>query len=90
VTIEQELATRVAEFEAQGKLLEAQRIKTRTKFDLEMMREFGYCPGIENYSRHLLGKKPGERPYSLLDYFPADYLMVMDESHATVPQVQGM
>jgi len=90
VTIEQELVARVAEFEAQGKLLEAQRIKTRTKFDLEMMREFGYCPGIENYSRHLLSKKPGERPYTLLDYFPADYLMVMDESHATVPQVQGM
>ena len=90
VTIEQELVARVAEFEAQGKLLEAQRIKTRTKFDLEMMREFGYCPGIENYSRHLLGKKPGERPYTLLDYFPADYLMVMDESHATIPQVQGM
>jgi excinuclease ABC subunit B len=90
VSIEQELGARVAEFESQGKLLEAQRIKTRTKFDLEMMREFGYCPGIENYSRHLLGKKPGERPYTLLDYFPADYLMVMDESHATVPQVQGM
>jgi excinuclease ABC subunit B len=90
VTIEQELAARVAEFEAQGKLLEAQRIKTRTKFDLEMMREFGYCPGIENYSRHLLSKKAGERPYTLLDYFPSDYLMVMDESHATVPQVQGM
>ena len=90
VTIEQELAARVAEFEAQGKLLEAQRIKTRTKFDLEMMREFGYCPGIENDSRHLLGKKAGERPYTLLDYFPADYLMVMDESHTSVPQVQGM
>ena len=90
VTIEQELATRVSEFEAQGKLLEAQRLKTRTKFDLEMMREFGYCPGIENYSRHLLGKKAGDRPYTLLDYFPADYLMVMDESHATIPQVQGM
>jgi excinuclease ABC subunit B len=90
VTIEQELATRVSEFEAQGKLLEAQRLKTRTRFDLEMMREFGYCPGIENYSRHLLSKKAGERPYTLLDYFPADYLMVMDESHATIPQVQGM
>jgi excinuclease ABC subunit B len=90
VTIEQELATRAAELEVQGKLLEAQRLKTRTKFDLEMMREFGYCPGIENYSRHLLGKKAGERPYTLLDYFPEDYLMVMDESHATIPQVQGM
>jgi len=90
VTIEQELATRAAELEAQGKLLEAQRLRTRTRFDLEMMREFGYCPGIENYSRHLLGKKAGERPYTLLDYFPEDYLMVMDESHATIPQVQGM
>ena len=90
VTIEQELAQRTAEFESQGKLLEAQRLRTRTRFDLEMMREFGYCPGIENYSRHLLGKRPGERPYTLLDYFPEDYLMVIDESHATVPQVQGM
>ena len=90
VTIEQELVARVTELESQGKLLEAQRLRTRTKFDLEMMREFGYCPGIENYSRHLLSKKPGERPYTLLDYYPADYLMVMDESHATVPQIQGM
>ncbi len=90
VTIEEELAQRVAELEAQGKLLEAQRLKTRTRFDLEMMQEFGYCPGIENYSRHLLGKAPGERPYTLLDYFPADYLMIIDESHVTVPQVQGM
>jgi excinuclease ABC subunit B len=90
VTIEEELASRVSEFEAQGKLLEAQRLRTRTKFDLEMMREFGYCPGIENYSRHLLGKKPGDRPYTLLDYFPEDYLMIIDESHATIPQVQGM
>ncbi|HDQ99324.1 MAG TPA: excinuclease ABC subunit UvrB [candidate division WOR-3 bacterium] len=90
VSIEKELAQRLAEFRAQGKLLEAQRIETRTKFDLEMMREFGYCPGIENYSRHLLGKNPGERPYCLLDYFPEDYLMVIDESHVTLPQVQGM
>jgi excinuclease ABC subunit B len=90
VSILEELAQRTAELEAQGKLLEAQRLRTRTRFDLEMMREFGYCPGIENYSRHLLGKKPGERPYTLLDYFPEDYLMVIDESHATVPQVQGM
>jgi excinuclease ABC subunit B len=90
VTIEEELVQRVAELEGQHKLLEAQRLKTRTRFDLEMMQEFGYCPGIENYSRHLLGKTPGERPYTLLDYFPSDYLMVIDESHATVPQVQGM
>ncbi len=89
-SILEELAQRTAELESQGKLLESQRLRTRTKFDLEMMREFGYCPGIENYSRHLLGKKPGERPYTLLDYFPEDYLMIIDESHATVPQVQGM
>ncbi len=89
-SIEQELVQRLSELESQNKLLEAQRLKTRTKFDLEMMREFGYCPGIENYSRHLLGKKPGERPYCLLDYFPDDFLMVIDESHATIPQIQGM
>jgi len=89
-SIEAELRQRVAELEAQNKLLEAQRLKTRTKFDLEMIREFGYCPGIENYARHFLGKAPGERPYCLLDYFPADYLMIIDESHVTIPQVQGM
>jgi len=89
-SIEAELRQRVAELEAQGKLLEAQRLRTRTKFDLEMIQEFGYCPGIENYSRHLLGKAPGERPYCLLDYFPADYLMFIDESHQTIPQIQGM
>ncbi len=89
-SIEVELRQRVAELEAQGKLLEAQRLKTRTRFDLEMIQEFGYCPGIENYSRHLLGKAPGERPYCLLDYFPADYLMFIDESHQTIPQIQGM
>lgn len=89
-SIEVELRQRVAELEAQGKFLEAQRLRTRTRFDLEMIQEFGYCPGIENYSRHLLGKAPGERPYCLLDYFPADYLMFIDESHQTVPQIQGM
>ncbi len=89
-SIEQELQQRVAELRAQGKLLEAQRLQTRTRFDLEMIKEFGYCPGIENYSRHLLGKAPGERPYCLLDYFPADYLMFIDESHQTIPQIQGM
>ncbi|MGQ9678980.1 MAG: excinuclease ABC subunit UvrB, partial [bacterium] len=89
-SIENELQQRVAELETEGKLLEAQRLKTRTRFDLEMIREFGYCSGIENYSRHFLGKEPGERPYCLLDYFPADYLMFIDESHVTVPQIQGM
>ncbi|MGQ9707721.1 MAG: excinuclease ABC subunit UvrB [bacterium] len=88
--IDKELKERVTELETQGKHLEAQRLKTRTKFDLEMIREFGYCPGIENYSRHFLGKAPGERPYCLLDYFPADYLMFIDESHVTIPQIQGM
>ncbi len=90
VLIERELVQRVAELKSQNKLLEAQRLETRTRFDLEMMREFGYCPGIENYSRHLLGKAPGERPYCLLDYFPDDYLMVIDESHVGIPQVYGM
>ncbi len=90
VSIERELVQRVTELKSQNKLLEAQRLETRTKFDLEMMREFGYCPGIENYSRHLLGKKPGGRPYCLLDYFPDDYLVVMDESHVAIPQVQAM
>uniref|UniRef100_A0A7C6A8T0 UvrABC system protein B n=1 Tax=candidate division WOR-3 bacterium TaxID=2052148 RepID=A0A7C6A8T0_UNCW3 len=89
-SIELELAQRLQEFQAQGKLLEAQRLKTRTRFDIEMIREFGYCPGIENYSRHLSGRAPGERPYCLLDYFPSDYLMVIDESHVTIPQIEGM
>jgi len=89
-SIERELVQRVSELRSCDKLLEAQRLETRTKFDIEMMREFGYCPGIENYSRHLLGKGPGVRPYCLLDYFPDDYLMVIDESHVTLPQVQGM
>lgn len=89
-SIEAELAQRLAEFQAQGKLLEAQRLKTRTRFDIEMIKEFGYCPGIENYSRHLSGRAPGERPYCLLDYFPSDYLMIIDESHVTIPQIEGM
>jgi len=88
--IEAEMAERLKELEGQGKLLEAQRLKTRTRFDLEMMQEFGHCPGIENYSRHLSGKGPGERPYTLIDYFPKDFLVVIDESHVTVPQVNGM
>jgi excinuclease ABC subunit B len=88
--IEQELTERLAWFRSQGKLLEAQRLESRTRFDIEMMREIGYCTGIENYSRHLAGRKPGERPYVLLDFFPPDFLMIIDESHQTVPQIRGM
>src|SRR5579884_4079493 len=88
--IEQELRERVQWFKDQGKLLEAQRLEFRTKYDLEMLREVGYCPGIENYSRHLAGRAEGERPGCLLDYFPADFLVFIDESHVTVPQLHGM
>ena len=88
--IEIELEERLNCFRERGKLLEAQRLESRTKFDLEMMREIGYCPGIENYSRHLSGRKPGEKPYCLLDFFPQDYLMIIDESHQTIPQIRGM
>jgi excinuclease ABC subunit B len=88
--IEEELRERIAWFQAQGKLLEAQRLEFRTKYDLEMLREVGYCPGIENYSRHLSGRAEGERPGCLLDYFPRDYLVMIDESHVTVPQIRGM
>ena len=73
-----------------GKLLEAQRLKMRTEYDLEMMQEMGFCSGIENYSRHLTGRPPGSRPYTLLDFFPTDFLLVVDESHATIPQIGGM
>jgi excinuclease ABC subunit B len=90
LSIEQELAERLAELRRQGKLLEAQRLEARTKYDLEMLREVGYCSGIENYSRHLSGRKAGERPYCLLDYFPEDFLLFVDESHATVPQIRAM
>ncbi len=89
-SIEAELEERLAELKAQKKLLEAQRLEQRTRYDLEMMRELGYCSGIENYSRHLDGRKPGEPPYTLLDYFPDDALMVIDESHMSVPQIGGM
>ncbi len=89
-SIRQELDERLKEFEAQGALLEAQRLRTRTEYDLEMLKEVGYCPGIENYSRHLSGRAPGQRPYTLLDYFRGDFLVVIDESHVTVPQVRGM
>ncbi len=88
--IEDELLERLRELESQGKLLEAQRLKMRTRYDLEMLREIGFCAGIENYSRHLAGREPGERPSCLLDYFPRDFLMILDESHVTVPQVNGM
>ncbi|HEV8354204.1 MAG TPA: excinuclease ABC subunit UvrB [bacterium] len=89
-TIAEELRERSDWFKSQGKLLEAQRLEFRTKYDLELLREVGYCPGIENYSRHLDGRAPGERPGCLLDYFPKDFLMFIDESHVTVPQVHGM
>jgi excinuclease ABC subunit B len=88
--IREELEERVAWFKREGKLLEAQRLESRTRYDIEMMREIGYCAGIENYSRHISGRKPGERPSCLLDYFPEKFLMIIDESHVTVPQVRGM
>ncbi|HRY47225.1 MAG TPA: excinuclease ABC subunit UvrB [Candidatus Paceibacterota bacterium] len=90
MSIREELGERIAWFEKQGKLLEAQRIKMRTEFDLEMMLEMGFCSGIENYSRHLSGRAPGSRPCTLLDFFPEDFLLVIDESHATLPQIGGM
>lgn len=89
-SIEAELEERLAEFRAAGKLLEAQRLEQRTRFDLEMLLEMGYCTGIENYSRHLDGRPPGSRPWTLLDYFPPDFLLVVDESHITIPQINGM
>jgi excinuclease ABC subunit B len=85
-----ELDERLRWFRSRGKLLEAQRLESRTNYDIEMMEEIGYCTGIENYSRHLAGRKPGERPSCLIDYFPKDFLLIMDESHATVPQVRAM
>ena len=88
--IENEMLERAEFFRAQNKLIEAQRIEERTRYDLEMMREIGYCSGVENYSRVLSGREPGSTPYTLLDYFPADYLMFIDESHVAVPQVRGM
>lgn len=90
LTIRAELGERIAWFEARGKLLEAQRLKMRTEYDLEMMEEMGFCSGIENYSRHLNGRPPGSRPGTLLDYFPRDFLLVIDESHVSVPQIGGM
>ena len=90
LSIREELTERIAWFEKQGKLLEAQRVKMRTEYDLEMMLEMGFCSGIENYSRHISGRPPGSRPCTLMDFFPADYLLVIDESHATIPQIGGM
>jgi len=88
--IECEMLDRVAEFQAEGKLIEAQRIAERTKYDMEMLREVGFCSGVENYSRVLSGRAPGSTPYTLLDYFPEDFLLFIDESHVTIPQVRGM
>lgn len=89
-SIQEELNERLQELEAANKLVEAQRLKQRTNYDLEMIEEMGYCSGIENYSRHLTHRKPGEAPYTLLDYFPDDFLIVMDESHVTMPQLKAM
>ena len=89
-SIEKELEERLAELEGQGKLLEAQRLRMRTNYDVEMMKQVGFCSGIENYSRHIDGRGPGTAPATLLDYFPEDFLMVIDESHVTVPQIGGM
>ena len=88
--IEKDLYDRVAELKAQDKLLEAQRLEQRTQYDMEMMREIGYCQGIENYSRYFDGRSPGQPPYTLIDYFPEDFLMIIDESHVTLPQIRGM
>ena len=90
VEIEKEMEERVRYFKGEGKLIEAQRIAERTNFDIEMLRETGFCSGIENYSRHLTNQKPGEPPHTLLDYFPEEFLIIVDESHITVPQIRGM
>ncbi len=89
-SIEEELAQRLAEFRSQNKLLEAQRLETRTRYDLEMLRELGYCTGIENYSRHLTGRRPKERPFCLIDFFPEGFITIIDESHQSIPQTRGM
>ena len=89
-SIREELDARIVDLESQGKLLEAQRLKMRTEYDLEMLQEMGFCNGIENYSRHLSGRPPGSKPYTIIDFFPKDFLVVVDESHATIPQIGGM
>src|SRR5207245_1043574 len=88
--IREELDLRVMTLRGEGKLLEAQRLLARTKYDIEMLLEVGVCPGIENYSRHLDGRQPGEKPYTLIDYFPKDFLLIIDESHVTLPQIKAM
>ena len=88
--IEEELQSRVIELQDEGKIVEAQRIQQRTRYDLEMLQETGYCSGVENYSRHLSRRQAGEQPWTLLDYFPDDFLLMVDESHITLPQVRGM
>lgn len=90
ISIEAELEQQLAHFKEQGKLLEAQRLEQRTRYDIEMMQEMGYCSGVENYSRHLAGLPPGATPYTLLDYFPDDFMIMVDESHITIPQIRGM
>jgi excinuclease ABC subunit B len=89
-TIREELEQRIVELESQNKLLEAQRLRMRTEYDLEMLQEMGFCNGIENYSRHLSGRPPGSKPYTIMDFFPNDFLVMIDESHATIPQIGGM
>ncbi|MGH7981695.1 MAG: excinuclease ABC subunit UvrB [Candidatus Udaeobacter sp.] len=89
-TIREELEQRIVELESQNKLIEAQRLRMRTEYDLEMLQEMGFCNGIENYSRHLSGRPPGSKPYTIIDFFPKDFLVVVDESHATIPQIGGM
>src|ERR1700759_2234341 len=89
-SIRNELEHRIVELESQSRLLEAQRLRMRTEYDLEMLQEMGFCNGIENYSRHLSGRLPGSRPYTLIDFFPKDFLLIVDESHATIPQIGGM
>ncbi|MCF6463840.1 excinuclease ABC subunit UvrB [Clostridium sp. Cult1] len=90
ISIEEELEVRLKELRSQNKLLEAQRLEQRTRYDIEMLREMGFCQGIENYSRHLSGRAPGSKPYTLIDYFPKDFLIIVDESHVTIPQIGGM
>ena len=88
--IESELEVRLEELKSQNKLLEEQRLRERTLYDLEMLKETGFCQGIENYSRHLSGRPEGSTPYTLIDYFPKDFLIIVDESHVTIPQIGGM
>lgn len=88
--VRDELGERLRLFQSQNKLVEAQRLEQRTQLDLEMMQELGYCTGIENYSRYFDGRAPGEAPFTLLDYFPRDFILFIDESHATIPQIRAM